>query len=122
METVVNRYLAVGLGLALPKRLYEPFLRLRLDEIDDGCRAAEGRRDGAGGEVVAADVVASGHLEVDVRVDAAREHIAPGGVDLLGACQAFRDGGNARSTDADIGLQTTVRGEDDTVLYDQIHS
>ena len=82
MQSIVHRHAAIGLGLTLLQRLQQRLLRLRLDEVNHRRRAAHRRRDGAAGEIVAADVVPYRHLQVDVRVHPAGENVTARGVEF----------------------------------------
>ena len=75
VEAVVDRAVAVRLGVPLVQRGLQR-RALGLDrEVDDRGRAAPGRGPGAGLERVRGERAAERHLHVRVRVDAARQHV-----------------------------------------------
>ncbi len=98
----------------------------RLDgEIDNAGGAAEGRRAGAGFEIVGAGGAAERHVEVGVAVDAAGQHVHARGVDYT--CDAV--GGNAGADlydglafDQDVGRLRVSRGDYLAVANQGCHS
>ena len=93
VEAVVDQRLSFALRVPDRERVAEG-LALALDaEVDVRRRAAERRRGLARLDVVDRRLAAPRHLEVRVRVDAARQHVLAGRVDLRSA---------ARSSDSPI--------------------
>ena len=82
MQAIVHRHVAFGLRLALLQRFQQRLPRLRLDEVDYCRRATQQRRYCAAGKVIGADVLPYWHLQVDMRVYPAGEHVAARGVEL----------------------------------------
>ena len=66
-----------GRGQRLAERLHR--------EVDDRGCPAESRRRGAGLEIVRGERAAERQLHVRVHIDASRDHVSPGRVDLLRA-------------------------------------
>jgi hypothetical protein len=103
---------------------------LRLDrEIDEGGRAAVRGRDGARLEIVGGRGAAEGHIEVGVRVDAARHDVFARGIndaiDLVGARDLLRrvgEGDDDALLDPDVGGEGVDRGHDGAVLYQRSHA
>ena len=115
---VVDHGLALALGVPGLERLGEA-LPLPLDhEVDVAGRAAEGRRGLARLDVVDRDRAAEGHVEVGVRVDAARQDVPARRVDDLVGRHVERgaDEGDPLAVDEDVGDVVVGRGDDAAVL------
>jgi hypothetical protein len=125
VERVVDRAVALGLGVPgvepLAQRLAD-----RLDrEVDDRGRPAPRRRPRAGLEGVRGLGAAERHLHVGVRVHAARDHVQPGRVDhrvgvlgpaLRDAAAGGGDGRHRLAVDQHVGAQLVGRRDDQAVL------
>ena len=87
-----------------------------------GRRPAVRRRDRAREEIVGErDRVAHGLIEMAVRVDPARQHVAPGGVDLPSrGPEVPAERGDDPARDADVGGEDVGRGDHDGVPDDRV--
>ena len=88
-------------------------------ERDDGGGAAESGRHGGRIKIVGGHHAAGGKLlDMAVAVDAARQHVAAGGVEVARAGgQFFGEGGDLAGLDADVALQR-VTGRHDGAVAD----
>ena len=94
VERVVDRAVAVGLGVPGGEPVLHALAGALHGEVDDRRRAAPGRRAGAGLEGVGGERAAERQLHVRVAVDAARDDVLAGGVD--DACRRCRHVGAER--------------------------
>src|SRR5207253_5048134 len=79
--------------------------------------AATGRRDGARGIVVAGDDVALIHAEVHVGIDDTGQHHFARGIERLRGVERLQaERRDAAVFDADAGLGTAARGDDQTTV------
>ena len=120
VEAVVDQCLAVRLRVPSLEGLRER-LALSLDaEVHVAGRAAAGRRPLAGLEVVDRDRAAERHVEMGVRVDAARQDVLPARVDRpFGRdVEVGADERDALALDEDVGDEV-VGGGDDAPSADQ---
>src|SRR5439155_19625744 len=116
----VDQLLAVRLRPPLLERGPErPALRLD-HEVDVTGRPAEGRRRLARLDVVDRHRAAEGHVEVRMRIDAAREHILAGGVDhpVGRHVERFADQRDRLVLDVEI-RDVIVGGGDDATAVNQ---
>ena len=114
MQPVVDHRLAA--------RLPEPGVARRLErlphplhgEIDDGRRAAEGRRDRAGVEVIRREGAPEGELHMCVDIDTAGDDVLACRVDALGArgLQSLTDHGDLLAVDEHVAFVCVGRGHD----------
>ena len=81
VEAVVDRGLPLRLAAPRVERVPQRLSAVLDREVDDRGRAATGRRDRAGFEVVRGRRASEGHVEVGMDVDAAGDHVFAGSVD-----------------------------------------
>ena len=81
VERVVGHRLARRLAHPVVERVPHRLAAVLDGEVHEAGRAAEGRRDGAGLEVVGGGGAAKRHVEMGVHVDAAGHHVLAGRVD-----------------------------------------
>ena len=120
MVAHVDHLFADSLGAPLVERLGKR-RALRLDdEVDVGRRSAERSGGLAGLDVVDRGRAAERHVQVGVRVDAAREDVRPGGIDhLVGRLvERLPDQGHGLVLDVEVG-DVVVGGRDDAAALDQ---
>jgi len=93
-------------------------------KVDDGCGAADGRRAGAGFEIVARCGTTERHVEVRVRVDAARQQQHAGGVQHLVARLGWNPGPHffyRAAVDQHIRGESLLRRHHRTVFNEDSH-
>ena len=120
MEAVVDCDLAVRLCLAPGERLEHGLFRLRFDEVDDRGGAAAGGGHGPGGKRVTGDQAGERHLQVDMFVDGAGDHVAAGRVDDLCALQIATDGDDGLALDRQVGGDGAAVGDEEAVVDDEV--
>ena len=109
-------------GDALPRgqRGQHRLVRSRLHEVNDGRRAAKGRRARAVEEVVGGGEAADGHVQMDVAVDRAGQDVLAGGVDLAASAQVLADGGDVLAVDGHVGRVDGVGGDERAVADNEV--
>ena len=123
MVTHVDQLLAFGLGVPVGERLGEGLPGGLDAEVDVAGRAAERRRRLARLDVVDRDRAAEGHVEVGVRIDAARQHeLAPGVDHTVGVVvERLADQRHPVALDEDVGDVVVGRGDDAATLDQHGH-
>lgn len=120
VEAVVDRAVALRLGVPGVQALAQGAADALHREVDDGGGASPGGGPGAGLEGVGGEGAAERQLHVGVDVDATRDHVLPGGVDdaVAGPGRGGRgagggEGGDTAVLDQDVGVGLVGRGDDE---------
>ena len=114
-DGVLRAFLPIG------ERLHQRLVAIGDAEVDDHRRAARQRRLGAALVIVGGIRAHEGHVEMGVRVDAARHDEAVLGVERAVAFQAFADRLDGLAFDQHVGLVGAVRGDDRSAFDDERH-
>jgi hypothetical protein len=104
--------------------VHDPLSRIRDHEINDHRGAAGKSRRSAGEKVVARHGAHERQLHVRVRVDAARHHVLPAGIDHGGArrrVQLLADRSDLAVDAQHVGAEGLVGGDDRAALYEDCH-
>ena len=104
-----------------PQRIQQPLPGRGQGEVHHHRRSARQRRPRAAVEIVGGIGAHEGHLQMRMRVDAARHDIAAGRVQNPVAGQPVADGGDAPALDQNVGLAGKVGGDDGAVPYNRAH-
>ena len=123
VEAVVDRAVALGLGVPGVQALAQGGAH-RLDgEVDDRRGAAPRRGPGAGLEVVGRDRAAERHLHVGVAVDAAGDDVLAGGVDdrVGRPALAGAQGDDLLVLDQHVDRELVGRGDDEPARDERSH-
>ena len=121
VQAIVYRHAAIRFSAAFPQRFQQRFLQLWLNEINHCRRAAQRRRDGASDKIVGAGVISHRHLQVDVGINPAGQHVATGSVQFNCAVQVLAQGDDALARNAYIGRENSVRCDQRPIFDDQFH-
>ncbi len=114
-DGVLRTFLPIGEGF------HQRLVAIGDAEVDDHRRAARKRRLGAALVIVGGIRAHEGHVEMGVRVDAARHDEAILGVERAVALQPLADRLDGLAFDQHVGLVGAVRGDDRSAFDDERH-
>ena len=112
MQSVIHRHATIGLGPPVMQRLQQRLARLRIGEVDHRGRASTGGRHRPGFKTVCAGKAAQAHLQVDMTIHAAGNHIAAGRVDGARRVQLLADGRDPSSIYGQVRQNWTGRRDE----------